>query len=124
MFFQLLISFDYFQVAGGDPLLKLIAVDWFKLETSRSKVALHPKSIVQVLYSSFLVFINIKQQKFMLLLFLLQSEAGKKLPFILVVNLQVCILTSLTLTHLMLLEVIVILLYYPFSRFRLNQTTA
>ncbi|XP_076888798.1 protein ENHANCED DISEASE RESISTANCE 2-like isoform X1 [Bidens hawaiensis] len=55
---------DSAKVAGGDPLLKLIAVDWFKLETSRSKVALHPKSIVQ-------------------------SEAGKKLPFVLVVNLQV-----------------------------------
>ncbi|KAL7589942.1 hypothetical protein Lser_V15G37913 [Lactuca serriola] len=55
---------DSTKVAGGDPLLKLIAVDWYKLETSRSKVALHPKSLVQ-------------------------SEAGKKLPFILVVNLQV-----------------------------------
>lgn len=55
---------DSTKVAGGDPLLKLIAVDWFKLETSRSKVALHPKCLVQ-------------------------SEAGKKLPFILVVNLQV-----------------------------------
>nr|GFA89257.1 protein enhanced disease resistance 2-like isoform X1 [Tanacetum cinerariifolium] len=32
---------------GGDPLLKLIAAHWFKLETSRSKVALHPKSLVQ-----------------------------------------------------------------------------
>lgn len=55
---------DSTKVAGGDPLLKLIAVDWYKLETSRSKVALHPKSLVQ-------------------------SEAGKKIPFILVVNLQV-----------------------------------
>ncbi|XP_071696708.1 protein ENHANCED DISEASE RESISTANCE 2-like isoform X2 [Rutidosis leptorrhynchoides] len=55
---------DSAKVAGGDPLLKLIAVDWFKLETSRSQVALHPKSLVQ-------------------------SEAGKKLPFILLVNLQV-----------------------------------
>ncbi|KAL8254815.1 hypothetical protein R6Q59_033036 [Mikania micrantha] len=55
---------DSAKVPGGDPLLKLIAVDWFKLETSRSKVALHPKCIVQ-------------------------SKAGKKLPFILVVNLQV-----------------------------------
>ncbi|KAL8236952.1 hypothetical protein R6Q59_018033 [Mikania micrantha] len=55
---------DSAKVAGGDPLLKLIAVDWFKLEASRSKVALHPKCLVQ-------------------------SEAGKKLPFILVVNLQV-----------------------------------
>ncbi|KAI3811279.1 hypothetical protein L1987_21000 [Smallanthus sonchifolius] len=55
---------DSAKVAGGDPLLKLIAVDWFKLETSRSKVALHPKCLVQ-------------------------SETGKKLPFVLVVNLQV-----------------------------------
>ncbi|KAK1434748.1 hypothetical protein QVD17_00498 [Tagetes erecta] len=55
---------DSAKVAGGDPLLKLIAVDWFKLEKSKSKVALHPKCLVQ-------------------------SEAGKKLPFILVVNLQV-----------------------------------
>nr|XP_043620666.1 protein ENHANCED DISEASE RESISTANCE 2-like isoform X2 [Erigeron canadensis] len=55
---------DSTKVAGGNPLLKLIAVDWYKLETSRSKVALHPKCIVQ-------------------------SEAGKKLPFILVMNLQV-----------------------------------
>nr|GFD28399.1 protein enhanced disease resistance 2-like isoform X2 [Tanacetum cinerariifolium] len=28
------------KVVGGDPLLTLIAVHWFKLETSRSKVAL------------------------------------------------------------------------------------
>ncbi|KAM0026202.1 putative START domain, protein ENHANCED DISEASE RESISTANCE 2, START-like domain superfamily [Helianthus debilis subsp. tardiflorus] len=55
---------DSAKVAGGDPLLKLIAVDWFKLESSRSKVALHPKCVVQ-------------------------TEAAKKLPFILVVNLQV-----------------------------------
>ncbi|KAI3771820.1 hypothetical protein L6452_02989 [Arctium lappa] len=55
---------DNTKVPGGDPLLKLIAVDWFKLETSKSKVALHPRCLVQ-------------------------SEAGKKLPFILVVNLQV-----------------------------------
>lgn len=37
-----------FQVKGGDPLLQLIAVDWFKVENCVSKVALHPSSLVQV----------------------------------------------------------------------------
>ncbi|KAH6794365.1 ENHANCED DISEASE RESISTANCE protein [Perilla frutescens var. hirtella] len=55
---------DSMKVKGGEPLLKLIAVDWFKVESSVSKVALHPKSLVQ-------------------------SAAGKKLPFILVINLEV-----------------------------------
>ncbi|KAI3670828.1 hypothetical protein L1987_87470 [Smallanthus sonchifolius] len=55
---------DNAKVSGGDPLLKLIAVDWFKVNNPASKVALHPKC-------------------------LLQSEAGKKLPFVLVMNLQV-----------------------------------
>ncbi|KAM0002619.1 putative pleckstrin domain, START domain, protein ENHANCED DISEASE RESISTANCE 2 [Helianthus debilis subsp. tardiflorus] len=55
---------DSAKVSGGDPLLKLIAVDWFKVNNPASKVALHPKC-------------------------LLQSEAGKKLPFVLVMNLQV-----------------------------------
>ncbi|PSS13919.1 Protein ENHANCED DISEASE RESISTANCE like [Actinidia chinensis var. chinensis] len=55
---------DCSKVMGGDPRLKLIAVDWFKVENCISKVALHPRS-------------------------LLQSEAGKKLPFVLVVNLEV-----------------------------------
>ncbi|KAI7729581.1 hypothetical protein M8C21_021999, partial [Ambrosia artemisiifolia] len=55
---------DSTKVSGGDPLLKLIAVDWFKINNPISKVALHPKC-------------------------LLQSEAGKKLPFVLVMNLQV-----------------------------------
>jgi hypothetical protein len=36
------------QIAGGDPLLKLIAVDWFKVNERFDSVALHPKSIVQV----------------------------------------------------------------------------
>ncbi|KAL4615953.1 hypothetical protein ACB092_07G164000 [Castanea dentata] len=49
---------------GGDPLLKLIAVDWFKVDKSIDRIALHPKSLVQ-------------------------SGVGKKLPFILVINLQV-----------------------------------
>ncbi|KAL5150247.1 Protein ENHANCED DISEASE RESISTANCE 2-like [Glycine soja] len=49
---------------GGDPLLKLIAVDWFTVDKSADRISLHPKCLVQ-------------------------SEAGKKLPFILVINLQV-----------------------------------
>ncbi|XP_044464101.1 protein ENHANCED DISEASE RESISTANCE 2 isoform X2 [Mangifera indica] len=55
---------DNSKVMGGDPLLNLIAVDWFKVEKTADRVALHPKCLVQ-------------------------SEAGKKLPFILVINLQV-----------------------------------
>ncbi|TVU05717.1 hypothetical protein EJB05_48896 [Eragrostis curvula] len=55
---------DYTKVVGGDPLLKLIAVDWFKVNERFDSVALHPKSIVQ-------------------------SEVAKKIPFILVINLQV-----------------------------------
>ncbi|KAL5698805.1 hypothetical protein ACHQM5_029793 [Ranunculus cassubicifolius] len=55
---------DNAKVMGGEPLLKLLAVDWFHADKCISKVAMHPKSLVQ-------------------------SEAGKKLPFILVVNLEV-----------------------------------
>ncbi|KAJ1268606.1 hypothetical protein BS78_07G148000 [Paspalum vaginatum] len=55
---------DYTKIVGGDPLLKLIAVDWFKVNERFDSVALHPKSLVQ-------------------------SEAAKKIPFILVINLQV-----------------------------------
>ncbi|XP_073157572.1 protein ENHANCED DISEASE RESISTANCE 2 isoform X1 [Henckelia pumila] len=55
---------DSIKVKGGEPLFTLIAVDWFKVEDCVTNVALHPKSIVQ-------------------------SEAGKKLPFILVINLEV-----------------------------------
>lgn len=55
---------DNTKVKGGDPLLQLIAVDWFKVENCTGKVALQPSSLVQ-------------------------SEAGKKLPFVLVVNLEV-----------------------------------
>lgn len=33
---------------AGDPLLNLIAVDWFKVETTADRVALHPKCLVQV----------------------------------------------------------------------------
>ncbi|KAF5956844.1 hypothetical protein HYC85_004069 [Camellia sinensis] len=39
---------DNSKVMGGDPLLKLIAVDWFKVENCISKVALHPSSLVQI----------------------------------------------------------------------------
>eukprot|EP00252_Welwitschia_mirabilis_P000858 TRINITY_DN10836_c0_g1_i1.p1 TRINITY_DN10836_c0_g1~~TRINITY_DN10836_c0_g1_i1.p1 ORF type:complete len:747 (+),score=140.44 TRINITY_DN10836_c0_g1_i1:155-2395(+) len=55
---------DYTKVPGGDPILRLLAVDWLTSDNKIEKVALHPKCIVQ-------------------------TEAGKKLPFILVVNLQV-----------------------------------
>ncbi|XP_021634839.1 protein ENHANCED DISEASE RESISTANCE 2 isoform X2 [Manihot esculenta] len=55
---------DSSKVMGGDPLLKLLAVDWFKVDKSMDGVALHPKCLVQ-------------------------TEAGKKLPFILVINLQI-----------------------------------
>ncbi|XP_059635352.1 protein ENHANCED DISEASE RESISTANCE 2-like isoform X2 [Cornus florida] len=55
---------DNSKVTGGDPLLKLLAVDWFKVDNSIPKVALHPSSLVQ-------------------------SEAGKRLPFIIIINLQV-----------------------------------
>ncbi|XP_010245529.1 PREDICTED: protein ENHANCED DISEASE RESISTANCE 2-like isoform X1 [Nelumbo nucifera] len=55
---------DNSKVMGGDPLLKLLAVDWFKSDHNMDKVALSSKCLVQ-------------------------SEAGKKLPFILVINLQV-----------------------------------
>ncbi|CAH9084063.1 unnamed protein product [Cuscuta epithymum] len=55
---------DNRKVKGGDPLLNLIAVDWYKVEHCITKVALHPKCVVQ-------------------------SEAGKKIPFILVINLMV-----------------------------------
>ncbi|KAG7030348.1 Protein ENHANCED DISEASE RESISTANCE 2 [Cucurbita argyrosperma subsp. argyrosperma] len=55
---------DNSKVMGGDPLLKLIAVDWFKVDKSFDGIALHPRNLVQ-------------------------SEAGKKVPFMLVINLQV-----------------------------------
>nr|XP_019070462.1 protein ENHANCED DISEASE RESISTANCE 2 isoform X2 [Solanum lycopersicum] len=55
---------DSTKVTGGDPLLKLIAVDWFKVDECITNIALHPKCIVQ-------------------------SEAGKKIPFVLIINLQV-----------------------------------
>ncbi|KAK8980261.1 hypothetical protein V6N11_061475 [Hibiscus sabdariffa] len=52
------------KITGGDPLLKLIAVDWFKVDKATDKIALHPKSQVQ-------------------------SDTGKKLPFVLVINLEI-----------------------------------
>ncbi|XP_022938154.1 protein ENHANCED DISEASE RESISTANCE 2-like isoform X1 [Cucurbita moschata] len=55
---------DNSKVTGGDPLLNLIAVDWFKVDKSYDGIALHPQNLVQ-------------------------SEAGKKLPFVLIINLQV-----------------------------------
>lgn len=55
---------DSAKIVGGDPLLKLIAVDWFKVDKTIDRIALHQRSLVQ-------------------------SEAGKKLPFILLINLQV-----------------------------------
>ncbi|CAN1172280.1 Protein ENHANCED DISEASE RESISTANCE 2-like [Linum perenne] len=54
----------HIQVVGGDPLLQLIAVDWFKVDRVVDAIAQHPKC-------------------------LLQTKAGKKLPFVLVINLQV-----------------------------------
>ncbi|KAK7411623.1 hypothetical protein VNO78_03058 [Psophocarpus tetragonolobus] len=55
---------DNSKVVGGDPLLKLIAVDWLKVDKTADRIALHHRSLVQ-------------------------SEAGKNLPFVLVFNLQV-----------------------------------
>ncbi|KAK8523391.1 hypothetical protein V6N12_047911 [Hibiscus sabdariffa] len=55
---------DSAKIIGSDPLLKLIAVDWFKVDMATDKIALHPRCLVQ-------------------------SDAGKKLPFILVINLEV-----------------------------------
>ncbi|XP_078443186.1 ENHANCED DISEASE RESISTANCE protein (DUF1336) [Wolffia australiana] len=55
---------DYAKVSGGDPLLKLIAVDWLKSENCINQVAQHTKCLVQ-------------------------SETAKKLPFILAINLQI-----------------------------------
>ena len=55
---------DNSKVVGGDPLLKLVEVDWLKVDKPADRVALHRTSMVQ-------------------------SKVGKKLPFILVFNLQV-----------------------------------
>ncbi|XP_019181698.1 PREDICTED: protein ENHANCED DISEASE RESISTANCE 2-like isoform X1 [Ipomoea nil] len=55
---------DSTKVKGGDPMFKLIAVDWYKIENNLTKVALHPKCLVQ-------------------------SEVAKKIPFIFIINLMV-----------------------------------
>ncbi|CAA7022914.1 unnamed protein product [Microthlaspi erraticum] len=55
---------DSAKVMGGQPLLTLVSVDWLKVDKAVDNIALHPKCLVQ-------------------------SEPGKKLPFILVINLQV-----------------------------------
>jgi len=55
---------DSLKISGGDPLLKLLAVDWLKSEERIDHIAKHSSSCVQ-------------------------SAAGKKAPFILVINLQV-----------------------------------
>lgn len=57
-------SSDGLKVPGGDPLLKLLAVDWLTSEKRIDSVATNPK-------------------------YLVQSEEAKQLPFILVINLQV-----------------------------------
>ncbi|XP_031479449.1 protein ENHANCED DISEASE RESISTANCE 2 [Nymphaea colorata] len=55
---------DFSKISGGDPLLKLFAVDWLKDENRIDEIALHPNCVVQ-------------------------SEAVRRLPFVLVLNLQV-----------------------------------
>uniref|UniRef100_A0A1J3CIU7 Protein ENHANCED DISEASE RESISTANCE 2-like n=1 Tax=Noccaea caerulescens TaxID=107243 RepID=A0A1J3CIU7_NOCCA len=55
---------DNAKVMGGQPLLTLVSVDWFKVDKAVDNIALHPNCLVQ-------------------------SEPGKKLPFVLVINLQV-----------------------------------
>ncbi|KAG0630717.1 hypothetical protein M758_1G199400 [Ceratodon purpureus] len=52
------------KISGGEPLLKLLAVDWLKSDQRIDHIALQSSSCVQ-------------------------SPAGKKAPFILVINLQV-----------------------------------
>lgn len=41
-------KYEHFQVMGGEPLLKLLAVDWFTVDKSVDRIALHPKCLVQV----------------------------------------------------------------------------
>ncbi|KAL6223772.1 hypothetical protein ACLB2K_002630 [Fragaria x ananassa] len=55
---------DNSKVTGGEPLLNLIGTDWFKVDKAMDNIVLHPRCLVQ-------------------------SEAGKKLPLVLVINLQV-----------------------------------
>ncbi|KAE9601753.1 putative protein ENHANCED DISEASE RESISTANCE 2 [Lupinus albus] len=39
---------DTSKVVGGDPLLQLIAVDWFTVNKPVDRIALHPKCLVQI----------------------------------------------------------------------------
>lgn len=55
---------DFIKVPGGDPLLKLLGVDWLKHDQKMNAVARHPRCLVK-------------------------NEEVKKLPFILIVNLQI-----------------------------------
>lgn len=55
---------DYLKVSGGDPLLKLLAVDWLQSENRIDAVLSNKNSLAQ-------------------------TDAAKKLPFLLVINLQV-----------------------------------
>jgi len=55
---------DSLKITGGDPLLKLFAVDWLKSENRIDHIARQPYCCVQ-------------------------SDEGRKAPFILVINLQV-----------------------------------
>lgn len=55
---------DNIKVPGGDPLLKLLGVDWLRHEKRIDLVAQHPRSLVKI-------------------------NEVKKLPFVLVINLQI-----------------------------------
>jgi hypothetical protein len=55
---------DSLKISGGEPLLKLLAVDWLKSDRRMDHIALQPSCCVQ-------------------------SAAGRRAPFILVINLQV-----------------------------------
>lgn len=37
-----------FQVMGGDPLLTLLTADWLQVDKPADRIALDPKSLVQV----------------------------------------------------------------------------
>eukprot|EP00249_Psilotum_nudum_P005386 c18824_g1_i1 orf=416-2629(+) len=55
---------DFIKVPGGDPLLKLLGVEWLKSDKKIEMIARHPRCLVK-------------------------SADAKKLPFILLVNLQI-----------------------------------
>lgn len=46
---NLIKSIVQFKVMGGEPLLTLVSVDWFKVDKAVDNIALHPKCLVQVL---------------------------------------------------------------------------